>query len=120
MINKYKLSMDAYNELYRKWSFPIIKTLFLGYKKFNDFLEINPGLTNGVLSNQLKKLEHFGYIKKEIVSTSPVKIEYSLTEVGLSLNKLCYEKVKFAIKYGIITGKEPIFSGKTIEEIFDI
>ena len=73
-----------------------------------------------MLSDQLKRLEHHGFIKKEIVNKSTVKIEYTLTEVGRDLNKMFYEKVMFAIKYDLIDRDDPYFRGKNIEEAFGI
>ena len=95
---KFKFTMDRYNELSQKWAISILKSMFLGCKRFYDFLEMHDGLSNRVLSDQLKRLEHYGLIKIEILSTSPVKIEYCLTEIGRDLNKMLYEKCMFAIQ----------------------
>lgn len=115
-----KLTKDAYMELSKKWATFLIKDLFLGCKRFRDFLQIHEDLSNRVLSDQLKGLEKHGFVKKEIVSITPIQIEYSLTELGKGLNKMLYEKVKFAIKYGLIDKNDPYFKGKTIEEAFGI
>ncbi|MFW9875521.1 MAG: winged helix-turn-helix transcriptional regulator [Candidatus Thorarchaeota archaeon] len=120
MVTKNKITMDSYNELSKKWAITILKSMFLGCKRFSDFLEVHEGLSNRVLSDQLKRLEHHGFIKKEIVNKSPVKIEYSLTEAGRDLNKMLYEKVMFAIKYGLTDRNDPYFRGKNIEEAFGI
>jgi DNA-binding HxlR family transcriptional regulator len=115
-----KFTMDGYNELSRKWAISIIKSMFLGCKRFSDFLEVHDGLSNRVLSDQLKRLEHHGFIRKEIVSTTPVKIEYCLTEIGRDLNKMLYEKCMFAIRQGLISRGDPYFRGKNLEEAFGI
>ncbi|MFX1412107.1 MAG: winged helix-turn-helix transcriptional regulator [Promethearchaeota archaeon] len=117
---KFKFTMDGYNELSRKWAVSILKSMFLGCKRFTDFLETHDGLSNRVLSDQLKRLEKYGFIKKEIVSTSPVKIEYRLTEIGRDLNKMLYEKAMFAIRHGLIDRNDPYFRGKNLEEAFGI
>ncbi len=111
---------QRYDELSRKWALVVIKDLFLGCKKFSDFLEINSRLSNKVLSDQLKRLEELGFIKKRIVSMTPVRTEYELTEMGLDLNKLIYEKFVFGIKYGFINKNCPSFKNRTLEEIFNI
>lgn len=118
--NKDKEKVAIYDELSRKWAIAIIKAIFLGYNRFNEFLDTHPNLSNGVLSEQLKRLEKLGFIKKNIVSTSPIRVEYELTDLGLSTNKLCYEKVMFAINNDIISRNNPYFKGKTIEEVFRI
>ncbi len=112
--------MEGYNELSRKWTITILKSMFLGCNRFSDFLETYEGLSNRVLSDQLKRLEHHGFINKDIVSTTPVKIEYSLTEIGRDLNKMLYEKCMFAIRQGLIDRNDPYFRGKNLEEAFGI
>ncbi len=109
-----------YAELSKKWSLIIIKDLFLGCKHFNDFLKANPLLSNKVLSDQLKRLELFGYITKKIVSITPIKAEYALTEMGRDVNKIAYEKLVFGLKYGFIDKKVLDLKGKSLEEIFSI
>ncbi|MFX1358414.1 MAG: winged helix-turn-helix transcriptional regulator, partial [Promethearchaeota archaeon] len=117
---KIKFTMDGYNELSRKWAINILKSMFLGCKRFSDFLETHEGLSNRVLSDQLKRLEHHGFIEKMIVTTTPVKIEYCLTEIGRDLNKMLYEKCMFAIRQGLIDRNDPYFRGKNLEEAFGI
>lgn len=114
-------SLESFEELSKKWALRIIKSMFMGCKRFNDFITAYEGtLSNRVLSDQLKRLEQFGYIKKVVVSTSPLIAEYHLTEMGKDLNKIIYEQARFAEKYGLIDRKHPIFKGRSLEEIFDI
>ena len=110
----------VYMELSKKWALILIKDLFMGCRKFNDFLRINPLLNNKVLSDQLKRLEEYGYIAKKVVSITPLKAEYELTKMGQDLNKLVYEKLKFALKYGLMDKNLPEFKTKSLEEIFNI
>lgn len=120
MTTRQKLTMDAYMELSKKWAVFLLKDMFLGCKRFNDFLQVHPNLSNRVLSDQLKGLEKHGFIEKKIVSKSPVRIEYELTEMGRGLNKMLYEKVMFTIKFGLIDRNHEYFRGHDIEEAFGI
>ena len=115
-----KLTMDAYMELSKKWAVFLLKDMFLGSKRFNDFLEVHPNLSNRVLSDQLKGLEKYGYIKKKIVSMHPIRAEYELTELGRGLNKMLYEKLMWTIKFGLINRDDKYFRGKDIEKAFGI
>lgn len=117
---KPKLTMEAYMELSKKWAVFLLKDMFLGCKRFNDFLEAHPNLSNRVLSDQLKGLERYKYIQKKIVSTSPVKIEYKLTNLGMGLNKMLYEKAMFAIEFGLIDKNDKYFKGKDLKNAFGI
>lgn len=115
-----KLTMDAYMELSKKWAVFLLKDMFLGSKRFNDFLEVHPNLSNRVLSDQLKGLEKHGYIKKRIVSMHPIRAEYELTDLGRGLNKMLYEKIMWTIKFGLIDRNDKYFRGKDIEKAFGI
>lgn len=114
-------SIEAYQELSKKWALKIISHMFLGKKRFNDFIVSFDGdLSNKVLSDQLKRLEHFGFIYKEVVSTTPLVAEYHLTEMGKDLNRIVYEQLMFAEKYGLVNRNNPIFEGRSFEDIFNI
>ena len=51
-----------------------------------------------MLSLRLKELQNSGLIKKTIVSTTPVVIEYSLTQKGKALNRILFDLAEFSIK----------------------
>lgn len=44
----------------------------------------------------MENLENYGYIEKVIVSKTPLRAEYHLTEKGQGLNRMLYELVVFA------------------------
>lgn len=72
--------------------------MFFGKKRFKEFKEHKPNLSNKVLSDCLKNLETNGIIEKKVVNSSPVSTEYNLTERGRSLNKVIYELAVFALE----------------------
>ena len=88
----------ALNYLGKKWTMQIIRDLFKEKKRFSDFLESNPQISTKMLSLRLKELQESDLIKKTIVSTTPVMIEYSLTKKGKALNRVLFELAKFSIK----------------------
>ena len=95
---------SALDYLRSKWSFEIIRDLFMGTKRFKGFLKNNPNLSSKVLSERLKELCEKGIVKKDIVEEFPVTIEYNLTEKGRKLNKVLYELAVFACHCGIEEG----------------
>jgi len=95
-INDSEKNLDV---LMRRWTIFILKDMFIGAKRFNDFLEMNPRMSGKVLSDQLKNLERYGYIEKVVVSKTPLRAEYHLTEKGQGLNRMLYELVVFARDY---------------------
>ena len=82
-----------------KWTIDIIRDLMLRNRRFSEILSENPGLSNKVLSQRLKQLEGGGLVDKKIVSKTPLKIEYELTERGYKLNKVLYELAQFSYEF---------------------
>ena len=75
----------------KKWVIQIIRDLFFGKTRFNEFKEGKPNLSNKVLSNCLKDMENNGIIDKIVDKYDKKNIRYKLTEKGKSLNKILYE-----------------------------
>lgn len=86
------------NLINKKWSIQIIRDMFFGNKRFKEFKEDKPKLSNKVLSSCLKELEENGLIRKEILNTTPVTTEYYLTEYGKSMNRIVYELAMFTLQ----------------------
>ncbi|WP_406532569.1 winged helix-turn-helix transcriptional regulator [Methanobrevibacter sp.] len=86
------------NLINKKWSIQIIRDMFFGKKRFKEFKEDKPKLSNKVLSSCLKELEENGLIRKEILNTTPVTTEYYLTEYGKSMNRIVYELAMFTLQ----------------------
>lgn len=64
-----------------KWSFLIMGELHSGTKRFNE-LNRNLEISTKSLSDALKSLELNGIIIRTVLPTSPVIVEYSLSEKG--------------------------------------
>jgi DNA-binding HxlR family transcriptional regulator len=86
------------NIIGKKWSIQIIRDLFKGKTRFTEFLVANPQLSTKMLSLRLKELQKFDIIKKTIKSTTPVLIEYSLTQKGKNLNRIIFQLAEFSLK----------------------
>ncbi len=71
-----------------KWKILIIRELLTGTKRFNELKKSVGGITQKVLSAKLKELEQDGLIIREVLSQAPVKVEYTLTDVGYSLRNV--------------------------------
>jgi DNA-binding HxlR family transcriptional regulator len=68
-----------------RWTMLILRDLFLGATRFNQFLQNSPGLPSKLLSDRLKKLEEHGLVERAVYSQHPLRAEYRLTDEGRSL-----------------------------------
>ena len=82
---------DALETLYGRWKLPIIISLTFGNKRFTQIAAEITGITDKSLSKELKELEVNQLIKRVIVESYPVRVEYQLTEHGKSLEKVLNE-----------------------------
>lgn len=68
-----------------KWKLPILSLLFQGTKRYGELRHQLPGVTERMLTMQLRELEQSGIVLRKVYAEVPPKVEYSLTELGLSL-----------------------------------
>ncbi|ASJ56505.1 ArsR family transcriptional regulator [Brevibacillus formosus] len=68
-----------------KWKGIILYQLLNGTRRFNEFRRLNPGITQFMLTLQLRELERDGIIHREIYKEVPPRVEYSLTDFGRTL-----------------------------------
>jgi DNA-binding HxlR family transcriptional regulator len=71
-----------------KWKGVLLYHLLDGTKRFNELRRMFPGLTQRVLTAQLRELERDGLVRREVYAQVPPKVEYSLTERGTTLEPL--------------------------------
>ena len=92
-----KCPMELAMELIsRKWVIQILRDMFFGKKRFNEFKDGKPNLSNKVLSNCLKEMEENNLISRYSDEYNK-NIEYSLTDKGQKLNKVIYELAMFTL-----------------------
>ncbi|NOY15356.1 MAG: helix-turn-helix transcriptional regulator [Gammaproteobacteria bacterium] len=68
-----------------KWKAHILYHLQGGTKRFNELKRLLPGVTQRMLTKQLRELEADQIIHRKIFAEVPPKVEYSITEFGLTL-----------------------------------
>ena len=70
---------DSLDILNGKWKLPIIVALTFGEKRFTEIAQEVNGITDRMLSKELRDLELNGLIKRNVQDTYPVKVTYALT-----------------------------------------
>jgi DNA-binding HxlR family transcriptional regulator len=68
-----------------RWSLLLVESLLDGSHRFNDLLELLPGLAPNILSDRIRRLERGGILRAVPYSRHPVRMEYSLTADGHDL-----------------------------------
>ncbi|MBA4851368.1 helix-turn-helix transcriptional regulator [Emticicia sp. BO119] len=82
---------DALEALEGKWKLLILFALSTGPKRFKQIAKEVNGITDKTLSRELKNLETNELIKRTVHDTFPPTVEYTITEHGLSLEKVLEE-----------------------------
>ncbi len=79
--------MDALKQINGKWDTIIIKLLSNKDLRYNEILKNINNITPKSLAESLKKLNQHNIIGRNVVSTQPFTVIYSLTEKGTELIK---------------------------------
>ncbi len=79
-----------------KWTLVILRDLlFFNKTKFDQFLESPEKISTSVLTDRLHRLERAGLVEKSQYSTHRLRMIYSLTEKGRTLEPVLNEIVRW-------------------------
>ncbi|MGZ4891368.1 MAG: winged helix-turn-helix transcriptional regulator [Halobacteriota archaeon] len=90
-MNDFEFEYDAavlvlgQNLIAGKWTIPILWHLREGDKRFSELHSLCKFTSHSVFTKKLRQLEDSGLIKRDVHSEVPVRVEYSLTEIGAKL-----------------------------------
>ena len=91
---------DAMDILHGKWTISIISSIcYHNKRRFSDVLNDVQGISNRMLSKELKELEMNKLIKRIVLDTHPVTVEYQLTEYGKTLQTIINNLAEWGIKH---------------------
>jgi DNA-binding HxlR family transcriptional regulator len=76
---------QAADLLERRWQLSIIYAALTGALRFNEFADAVAGISPRMLSERLRDLDAAGLIEREVIPSSPPKVEYRLTSRGRRL-----------------------------------
>ena len=79
---------DALGVLGGKWKIPIIISLLFGKKRFKEISKEVNGITDKMLSKELRELEINQLITRTVYDSFPPAVEYAITDHGLSLKEV--------------------------------
>ncbi|RCX01664.1 MULTISPECIES: helix-turn-helix domain-containing protein [Kosakonia] len=91
-----------------RWKLVILFHLFDGkVQRYSDFSRLIPGISQKMLSQQLRQLEADGIVSRKVYPQIPPKVEYRLTEWGQALCPALDAMLKWAEKRDTVPPNEP-------------
>ncbi|NBA73979.1 transcriptional regulator [Emticicia sp. ODNR4P] len=91
---------DSMDVLSGKWKINIISSIcYYNKRRFSDILNDVNGISNKMLSKELKELETNKIIKRTVLETQPITVQYELTEHGKTLQTIIRNLTDWGIRH---------------------
>lgn len=101
-----------------KWKPIIIWSLSSGTKRFGELKKFMPGVTQKMLTQQLRELEADSIVERKIYAEVPPRVEYSLSEKGKTLrpimDQMCAWGTEHVLKGTKNAGSQKLKSGNLL------
>ena len=88
-----------------RWKTVILFHLFDGTKRFSELLRSMSGITQKMLTQQLREMEHDGVVRRRVYPQVPPKVEYSLTPLGQSLKPVVEAMCRWGLRHHQVTAR---------------
>lgn len=82
-----------------KWKVLILRDLLVGTKRFGELRRSIGGVSQKVLTSQLREMEADGLILRTVYAEVPPRVEYTLTETGESLRPVLNAMSEWGSQY---------------------
>jgi DNA-binding HxlR family transcriptional regulator len=83
-----------------KWKLELLLTLMDGPMRFGELRRSLPGITQHMLTAQLRELEHDGLVLRTTFAEVPLRVEYELTDAAWGLLPVFRAFVDWSKRYG--------------------
>jgi DNA-binding HxlR family transcriptional regulator len=90
-----------------RWKIPLIFHLMPGTRRFSELARALKGVTQKMLTQQLREMERDGLVARRVYAQVPPRVEYSLTDLGASLHPV----VDAMCRWGEAHGGQPPAKG---------
>lgn len=88
-MKRYNMGIEATLEIIGgKWKALIVCLLMTGVKRTSEIRRGIPGISEKVLIQQLREMELDGLIERKVYEQMPPRVEYRLTEYGVTANTI--------------------------------
>ncbi|AAZ21676.1 winged helix-turn-helix transcriptional regulator [Candidatus Pelagibacter communis] len=121
MVNKLEINKDPLNNALKlisgKWKIKILEKLINKPIRFGKLKKDLNTITAQMLSKQLKEMENDTLVKRKVIKSNPITVEYSLTQFGSSSLPI----IRALIKWGSINKRKmSSVIGKDQERAIDL
>ena len=103
MIHKHELpecpAATAIQLIGSKWKLLIVRCLLVRPYRFNELKRELDGISHKVLAESLRSMEADGLITRKVYDSRPPMVEYSLSELGVTLKPVLHEMEKWGNFY---------------------
>jgi DNA-binding HxlR family transcriptional regulator len=82
-----------------KWKIKILTMLYFGETHFMELQRRVTGIGSKMLSQELRDLEANGLVKRTVMDTRPITVEYELTPYGATLKDIIEDMEKWGRKH---------------------
>jgi DNA-binding HxlR family transcriptional regulator len=89
-----------------RWTGAIIRALLADVNRFSEISDTIPGLSDRMLSERLKELEAEGIVVRNVTPSTPVRVEYCLTEKGRALASVVESVSAWAREWVVVPDSE--------------
>jgi len=98
--NEMRAVQDSMDVLNGKWKISIISSIcYYNKRRFSDILGDIEGISNKMLSKELKELELNKLVKRTVLDTQPVTVQYELTAHGKTLQTIINNLTEWGIRH---------------------
>jgi DNA-binding HxlR family transcriptional regulator len=82
-----------------RWTGAILNALFGGARRFAELRAVIPGLSDTMLVQRLRELGAAGLVERRVIPSTPVRVEYYLTDKGRELEPVVDALVAWSHKW---------------------
>lgn len=90
---------EALALLHSKWAVDVVFLLASGIRRHARLADNVPGLSKKVLTATLRKLEYDGLVSRFVYAEIPVRVEYTLTQLGWQLTELLMALYEWSVAH---------------------
>ncbi|HEV7175871.1 MAG TPA: helix-turn-helix domain-containing protein [Solirubrobacteraceae bacterium] len=83
----------------RRWTGAILRVLMDGPLRFSQIAQAVPELSDRLLSERMKELEARGIVERTVIPGPPLRVEYSLSQMGSELEPALVELQAWANRW---------------------